>query len=564
MNAKRIEVPEDETPVAPQPKRVVLVQLNRLGDLIQTVQVASSLKAHSPDLRVDIVARELFAPPLRFLLDEVFDHVYTVGAGDIFDQRSTIESSLAGLTDTLEQVNRAPVNLLINMSFSKSSSFLCGLIKAEHRFGQHFQAETATHDIKDKWSQYIFSTVMSGPLNGLHLNDLFGLIIGIRLNPEVHADQKTQGEIFVAPFASHAKKHWRIEKWAEVVYKLARVYPEKKIVILGGKSDLSSAEQLVHHPLIKSLDNVHHLVGVASLRELYERFDGNSLLLGHDSMLSHLAALRGMRTLTISLGTTRPAETAPYGSGHVILAPRSKCYPCFPNDRCESFACHSDISYQLAVETAVLLTSSLEFNMENLKQNVSDFHLASCDVYQTSFDDSGLLNVNLLSDNLPSTQSLVRNLYRKTFLYFYEEFEEFTPVPRLSDQTKANLQNIRNGFRQAFDLAQFGKTFSRYILEEIASPTPNIENIKAHGNKIDEIDRLFVDLSRSIQALSPISNMVLLKKANLSGAHIVHLTEQTFIVYNDIDVITRVMHELLEALAQNVNKDSVKQKTMNV
>ena len=51
---------------------IALLQLTRLGDLVQTVQAVQNFKITHPNYRMVLIARSQFAKPLSFLLNKYF------------------------------------------------------------------------------------------------------------------------------------------------------------------------------------------------------------------------------------------------------------------------------------------------------------------------------------------------------------------------------------------------------------------------------------------------------------------------------------------------------------
>lgn len=564
MNLK-LEVPEDNVPPENVSKRIVIVQLNRLGDLIQTCTVVRDLRTAAPNIRVDLVAREIFARPLKFLLSEVFDQVHTVDTTGFLESKQTLDDCYHDLRKTIEKINTEPTNVLINFSFSKTSAALTSMIRADHRFGA-WMDEKWNLLIQDRWSQYIYSNLMGGSLNALHLNDLLRMILGLKepitTNKTPRADSN---RLFINPFASHSKKMWRIEKWIEIIYKTLKTDSEVEIHLLGGKQDQQSAQKVLDNQLLRPFQTriVSH-VGSADLKKVTQLLQDAKLFVGHDSMNVQLASYLGIPTITVALGTVRPHETSPEGPEHLVIAPKTKCFPCFPDTSCSNFKCHADISYQVLSSAITSFIRSGHHSYEELTKTVTEFHLASSNLYLSERNStSGLTELVLLNREDTDVQAVMRSFYRLAWLYLLEEKDELIQEPQLTLERTSQLDGIRVNLQNVFDLCQFGQNYSRYILEEIASATPDLVKIKQYGQKIDEIDQLMNALTQQTQELYPITNYLKVKKANLTGDQIISLTEQTFFIYNEGVLLCKMIYELIE---QTLKKNSKRepQKTLDV
>ena len=56
-------------------KTFTLIQLTRLGDLVQTYQAAKALKEIHPEVNLKLIARKNFAESLHFLLKDTFPSI---------------------------------------------------------------------------------------------------------------------------------------------------------------------------------------------------------------------------------------------------------------------------------------------------------------------------------------------------------------------------------------------------------------------------------------------------------------------------------------------------------
>ena len=184
---------------------IAILQLTRFGDLIQTAQAISELKIQYPEYRVVLIAREKFAKPLEFIFQNLVDKIYFLNTQQIFNNAESLglNSAVSHLNKFLLEFSGEAIDVLVNLSFSKSSAYLSTLIKSKHKIGAYFDFNNRMC-IDDKWSQMLFSTVMRGSLNPFSLVDLFRNIIGIKPSAKssiVNFDGRKKN-IIIHPFAS--------------------------------------------------------------------------------------------------------------------------------------------------------------------------------------------------------------------------------------------------------------------------------------------------------------------------------------------------------------------------
>tara|TARA_R110000868_G_scaffold55424_6_gene172334 strand:- start:7981 stop:9660 length:1680 start_codon:yes stop_codon:yes gene_type:complete len=527
------------------PKHLVLIQLTRAGDLVQTLQAAKEIKLERPGIVLTLVARKHYCAGLKFLLESTFDHIVAIDTPALFS--ADLESAHQAIESITQQVSRIPVNAVVNLSYCKPSRYLTGLIPAKHKLGPWIGSDNQ-ENITDKWSQLLYTTVTQGPLNPFHLVDLFRLILGVKPKAVVKSTKPTTKKnwIVVHPFASAARKKWKTHKWSEILYKLSKDHENFSIFVVGAPNEVKLARELFSGPLLKTRKNIVNLVGETTLKDVYDRLCSSRLFVGHDSLIGHLASVAQVQTLTLALGSVRPWETTPYGVDNVVLSPRTKCFPCFPQDRCDQYICHSDIPYQLVTEFAQTMLSGDNL-ISQLKKRVNPFLTGSCHMHVShQHSKSMLLDFTEIDEKPGRLSDIMRPFYRMTWALLIGEMEENRTFPTLSRDAHASLLKLMEGINYLYELAEFGKKYSLSIVEEVAKQSPSLSKIKATSQKVDEIDRLAELVKSSHPALAPIVDFYGLMRANLPGGNVVEIAQHSFFVYQDTALACSVLNELIE------------------
>lgn len=548
MNAAR-KVDDRNIRDVAEKKTIAIMQLTRFGDVIQTFQAAKELKKQHPDVRLVLIARKKFADPLAFLLGTVFDKIHGLDFQQMVNGKGFDETS-ENLTQFISTLSAEKINVLVNLSFSKSSAYLAQLIQADNKLGMVYDERNQLH-VQDRWSQFVYSNVMGSSYCGINLVDVFKFIFGVRglqTVTEVNSQAPVK-RLVIHPFASNAKKRWRASKWIEVLFKVLKDNENLEVILVGDKNEQSAAEQMKMAPVLEPFKSrITNDAGKKNLKELSDLFTPETLFVGHDSMVGHLAALRGSRILTISLGTVRPAETTPYIAGAYNIAPRSKCFPCFPQDKCDLHQCHADIPYQVVAGAVALALKGEEINAKTMEKATSLFHLSSVDIFKSSFSDAGLFEIKSQINHEPLMADIFRQVYRVTWLFTIAGIEEHQSFPQLSTNGHKELLNRLAGLQYLFELCEFGKKYSRYILEEISSQVPSLAKIKDFSRKIDEIDSLQAIVKKTHPQLAPIVDYFIVAKGNLTGVNLVELTESSYMAFEDSRMVTSVVFDLLEKI----------------
>ncbi|MFT6068809.1 MAG: ADP-heptose:LPS heptosyltransferase [Bacteriovoracaceae bacterium] len=535
---------------------ITVIQLTRIGDIIQTIWAVKDIKATNPELKLNFIARDRFANGLMFLLEKYFDNIYLIKE-DEFQGQDLKE----GLDNLLLKVKGWETSVVVNLSFSKTSGFLTRLIDADFKLGLCAN-EIGGMDVNGSWSEYVYSTVMRGPMNAFSLVDIFRFILGSKEKASIPERNLGGNEVIVHPFASQERKMWSSSKWSEIIFKILKKNESVTVSIVGGKADSERAKQILSNPLLdKYSSRIKIECGSLSFEELYNRLGKAFLFCGHDSMVGHLASLAGTQTLTLSLGSVRPIESSPYGINNYVLSPKTSCFPCFPTDSCDSYKCHNDLSYQLVSECLQQLIDTSSINFSEIKQNISPMHLSTADLFQSSFSSNGIFQLDRLTNENQSTQEFYKVFYKIVWLFMLEDIEQVAGYPALNKNLEESINSVKPNIRQLFELAEFGKKYSKFILEELSKDKPDIEYIKSCGDKIAEIDEMQVLVGKACPILNPIIDFYNLKKSKMSGGNLVELCSSSYEIYQSIASFTDIFHELIE---KTLNENKIKIRTTSM
>ena len=529
-----------------------------MGDLVQIYQSCLDFKNQHKNIELKLIARKSFAEPLKFLLDSVFDEILYVPAEE-FSNESSFSGCLEQTRNFLNNVNEINFDVLLNFSFCETSNYLSSCINASHKLGTTINKRNEV-SIHDQWSQVIHALVQRGPYCPYNLVDLFKNILGIRptiTNPEPPQGSRSVKTLAIHPFASHKKKRWKEHKWAEIIYNFLKENSEFKVAIYGTKNEASQAQNILDSIILKNYKGrIINNVGKFNLEDTFNSISKCHTFIGHDSLLGHLAKVSGLPTLTISLGTVRENETIPYGEKSFILSPKTSCYPCFPNTKCDNYACHADIPYQTVCNSLNLLVKNGDLSEKVIKENISPFHLNGTNIYKAEFSSHSWLYLKEISGNQRSIRDVMKTLYRMCFSYQFEGLEETFPTPTLSNSVCSRLESIQEGIKQLYELSEFGKKYSKYILAELAKESPSLEDIQKFSEKIDDIDKLSELVKKTHSELTPMIEYYMVTKSNLIGDSLVEISESSYLVYNDQANSSSIIYELINSLIRKTKMSS--------
>lgn len=526
-------------------RKILIVQLNRFGDLVQTQMAVEQMVKENPDFEFQLIARKKFAKQLDFMLSKVFKKTHLLDSNSLFLTKNLKDAKIE-LSSFLNTINTERFDTVVNLSFCKSSGYLSTLINAKQKLGLN-RNRTNQVVIEDSWSQFLYSTVMSGHQNPFNLVELFGNILGVKEHTRLQPKNKESQKIVIHPFASNIKKRWKASKWVEVIYKVLKDNPLSEIFVVGAKQDLKDSERIKSHPsLCEYSSRLHFATNLLSIHETYKLLEESSLFLGHDSMVSHLAAYAEVQTVTISLGTVRAHETTPYIKGAVNLVPKSNCFPCEIARKCDLHSCHGDINTQAVALVASNLLKKDSISFDKLSEKLSTFHLMNTSIYQLDLDkDSNYKLLNILS-NETSAQDAYKDFNSFIWNYYLSGKENYTAIPKVNKTTYTNLNHNQEGISYLYELYSFASKFAKQLSEEAKNPSPSSEVINNLIAKLNEVDQLCNITKQNYINLAPIVDFFFVKKSNVQGITLKEISENYLLSYFDASNVCAMYHELIE------------------
>ncbi len=290
-------------------KRVLIVKLSSLGDLIHALPTTHSLKVGLP-ATITWVVNAVYAPLLRYAgdVDEVIP----------FERRRP----LRGLWGVVRDLRRREFDLVIDLTGLFKSALISRLARGRLCLGPSYAREFS-------WLFYQ-RQVGSNNLDRhaveryLDVVQALGLEDGdrafpLRFPPPSLSVDETRPAVVLIPSARWATKVWPVASFAHLADQLRR--DGLQVIVVG--SELPTSED----PLA-GLEGVLDLRGKTSLAELGGILQRADLIIANDTGPMHLAAALGCKVIAL-MGPTDAKRTGPYGTGHRILSSWPACSPCF-------------------------------------------------------------------------------------------------------------------------------------------------------------------------------------------------------------------------------------------
>lgn len=325
--------------VSQPPRDIVVIQLARLGDLLQTTPLLAALRGQHPRARLALALPPGLAPLARAC--RFVDHILPLDPATLAEAAACPDPGLArarllGLCAPLWQ---HPAQEVYNLNLNQATACLAAGWAGARLRGWRCQPEVPNL-AGEPWSAFMMLLVGDRRLTRLHLCDVLASYaqplgpplsrLEYRPTPEALAAGRAllpqQGpRVILQLGASNQLRRWPLESFAELARGLGR--QGAQLILVG-----SQAERPLGRCLARALGPggppLHDLMGQTGLEELAGVLAGADLVISNDTGPLHLATALGTPVLALFMGPARVHETGPYGQGHLVLQARGDCGPC--------------------------------------------------------------------------------------------------------------------------------------------------------------------------------------------------------------------------------------------
>ncbi len=310
------------------PRNILVLQLARLGDLVQTWPLLSRLRRAYPGARLTLLTDHRLLP-----LQAAGPEMDEVIGFDFLQLGSLAAANWPGAYQLLAGFHRdlqtRQFDLIFNLNFSRLSLLLTHLLGAQAK--GYLPALGGREFSREPWLAWIYSLVHARRFNRFHLTDVFR-----HLAPEsgmapamgrAGAGLKEEPVIALQLATRHERRTWPLEHFTRLAEYLARQL-SARVLLLGTKAERSLGEKLraALPPTLR--ERVVNLQGQTGLEELVGQLKQTHLVVSGDTGTLHLAAALGVPTVSLFLGPALCFETGPYGPGHYVLQAEPPCHPC--------------------------------------------------------------------------------------------------------------------------------------------------------------------------------------------------------------------------------------------
>ena len=523
---------------------ILLVNITRLGDMLQATPTICGMKMENPDAKVTVIVEKQFKDICHSL-----PHIDEVVALDLSYVARSISAEGEALVDAYEYVSSIVDDLrsrnfdyCLNMSSSGYTAMLLKLIDVPHQ-GGWTSDEEGHRIINSDWAKLFASSVFhqNRQYTSLNLVDVFRCSADVDQHPNRLLMNLTPAAkefaakllsdacftdngpvITVQAGASQAKRQWDPKRFIALIEDL-RSRLKARIVLIGTKKELAIVDPI--KAAFANDPNVFIAAGKTNVEQVAAVIEASELLVTGDTGPMHIAVAVGRPVVSMFLASAFGFETGPYSEGNIVIQPVIGCGPCNPNKACSTLECHDTIEPRL-------VSWLVEQRLKSVRFEVPDSIAAPSQVlvYRTAFDEFGYYDMERLNSGAFDHLKPYRDAYRKMWLSDVGGFD----VPA---EAKPKLATLNEGLEGIQDVIKQAKAGSQNIelLEKL------IKNPHAPASELGRINQILGDIDRNIEQigyhfgyLGPLTRMFIFAKENISGTDALSLASQMKKVYQDL------------------------------
>lgn len=319
-----------------RPRRILLLRLERIGDLLMVLPAIRDLRHHAPDAVVDLVVGT-WNRDLARAIREV-SRVYSLDADWL--AREDTGLPFGGLVRAAARWRHEQYDLAINFEPDIRSNLLVALSGARWTAGYASGGGGALLDVALDFdprahttanARRLVATVFPEP--HVDLPACLDLPESARQAAARQLDSATRPLIGVHVSGGRAIKQWPVDRFADVARRLAAA-TGGTIVLTGGPADRALVDEvkraLPPRQVIDACGEADLLIVAAIVSAL-------DLLVTGDTGPMHLASVVGT-PVTAVFGPSDPSRYAPTGTHDRIVRVELPCAPCnrirLPPERC--------------------------------------------------------------------------------------------------------------------------------------------------------------------------------------------------------------------------------------
>ncbi len=563
--------------------RILVVQITRMGDVIQTSPLVHALRLHHPEAHIAMMVRKMGKLVAERHPD--VDEVIVYNEDNMFiDLRSRDSDRLLKAYRETEQfidsLKAKRFDVAYNTTNSLASAMLLRLTGIPEIVGADL-SDDGCFIRRGRWVNYFFTSVFCREYNDLNLCDIFrhfvrpidskpSLYFTLHDEDRAHAsallraNDVTENDFIVCMQlgASEDSKRWAVSRYAELARLLIETY-KAKIFLVGVQEEACLGNEFMQLAPGAAVP----LYGHTTLSQLGALLECSDVLITNDTGTMHVAAAVKCPVTLVSVGHVHYRETGPYGEGHCAIEYKRE------------FLGQSDLKVRGADEhtrinseqvLAAVRVALMAKSGGPEKQMIDNTTLANVDLYYTRMAPDSCLAFYPVIRRPMHKRDLLRLAYRAMWLRFLH-CKEASDVDHDQSKVLRCLQEFimqfdgfdadeplheyhktcEEGFTALGELAAEGAELARQLLDILSGKTVHARPMTAARDyvenlmQLDEKMRLHGELH---PACKPLVLIARFERDNLEGADPIDLARTTRDIYRATITCCSLLNAILDQI----------------
>jgi len=554
--------------------RILILQLTRMGDMIQTTPLVRGLKKKYPNAHITAMLRPM-SVPIAERVPEI-DDVIVYEEDDIFHDLQSGDSDrlLRAYITTETYINdlrKRQFDVAYNCTHSTISGMLLRIVEMPRVFGADFNDEWR-FVLRGPWTNYFFTSAMTREYNALNLCDVFQ-----RIEPDPAPRQDLALEVTAADRAaaqaildkadvgpddkiicfqigaSDDNKRWAEANYAALAKRIVEKY-NARIFLVGVKDEGRYGERF--ETLAPGLAT--HLFGKTSIGELAGLLERSDLLVTNDTGTMHVAATVKCPITLVSVGYVQFRETGPYLPDCVAIEKRRVELKRSGWSSAATPIEEQPSPHHVFQAVEATLAARAGRSAPSIPDTPDWKHIY---MYRSEFAPDGCLEWYPLVKRPPSRIALVRLAYRAMWLDYLDEDREYDNQEQFRkmlahhqvdpDAAQNDLRKLITDFAGIRDQARHGVAATEQLLQSLTETRDlaTAQKLAADLTQLDEAIRVYGELHRDVKPLVTIARF---GRDNLEGLDPVVLAQSTLAIYQAMEAEAAGMEQKLLLLTEVV------------
>ena len=539
-------------------RRILIVNLTRFGDLLQTSPTVAALRERHPEATVTLLADRNFAAVAESVPG--IDHVHRTELDHLgrllLEGGASVLEAYRCAERLVEELRAADFDLALNLSSSRMTAVFMGLLRIPDVRGWSMTPD-GFRVIRHPWARLFATMCLHRRFATFNLVDYYRAMAGgggairrlaftvdaaarERARAFLHGAGRREGERLVALQlgASKAIRQWPADAFTALATTLAAA--GARILLVGGNGDRPLAAAVAAAVGARAIDTC----GRTSVGDLAAYLAEADVLVSGDTGPMHMAAAVGTPVVGLFFGPASPFDTGPYGADNVLLHAAVPCAPCDHNVRCLNPFCRDELR---ADTVAAVVAARLAGDWQRIDALARA--AAPARIYRTGFDDDGRYACHELGAAPARPDDELRAAYRATFRAVLDG-DGVPAVPTASGTIDVAP------FTALDAIARTGETLAARLAAEAAGAAPSLAACQRLGRELEVCDETLREHGGTHPETAVLTQLFTFGKENLEGHDVVALAHETRELYRALAAQATLMTALLGAGAGDHDGDA--------